>query len=245
MKVVILLAGVGKRLGEITKNNHKSLIKLDDFSLLHHLIENFISFGYKDFLPIVGHCSEKIIDCLNSEFSQNIDTKTIYNKYYDSRNNLYSLYCAREELDGKEFILCNGDLIFDRNILNNLTKMEGLSAIAIDDRNYSNPIDSPGVKLSKGKVIDLGRHISFSENNGYAIGIYKFNKALSNAFFKSAKNMLDLDLNAGFHDPLIELFEKMPIYKSSTDEFLWTDIDNQEDIKIARTINKEIMSHGY
>ena len=63
--------------------------------------------------------------------------------------------------------------------------MEGLSAIAIDDRNHPNPIDSPGVKSSKGKVLDLGRHIPFSENNGYAIGIYKFNKALSNAFFLS------------------------------------------------------------
>ena len=242
MKVVLLLAGVGSRLNKMTINNHKALIKLDDYSLLYHLIENILYAGLENILPIVGHCSEKIITCLNGEFSKPIIVNSIYNQYYRTRNNLYSLYCAREQLEGEEFILCNGDIVFDRDILVKLIKMEDLSAITIDDNIYSEPMDSPGIKINDGRIIDLGRHIPFSENEGYAIGIYKFNKILSRAFFDTAEDLLNRNMDAGFHDPLIDLFKHHPIYKCSINACLWTDIDDQSDIEKARAINNRVMS---
>jgi len=240
MKVVFLIAGKGRRLKTLTEKNHKSLINLDENSVLYHLIENFIYAGFKSFIPIVGHCTNKILSEFDKTYSQKIEYQFVENKKFNTTNNLYSLYCAKDILQGEEFILCNADIILDREIINGIGKIRGKSLIAVDGFNYSYPIDSPGIKSTNNRILDLGRHIPFKQNNGYAIGVYKFNKELSNLFFKEAKLFLEKDLNAGFHDPLTNLFNKIKIEKFDTKHYLWTDIDTFDDIEKAKNLNDSL-----
>lgn len=240
MKVVFLIAGKGRRLKEITKDNHKSLIKLDDNSLIHHLIENFVYAGLTNFVAIVGHCSDKVLSEFNKQYSQNIDIEYVENSRYEETNNLYSLYCAKDILEGEEFLLCNADVVLDREIIKDIASMKDQSVIAIDDFKYSAPVDSPGILMDNYKVSDLGRHIPFEDNMGYAIGVYKFSKELSKEFFNEAKKMLNQNINAGFHDPLPKLFDKFEVLKYRTKDKLWTDIDAYEDIDKARKIHNNI-----
>jgi choline kinase len=244
MKAVFLVAGKGRRLKEITTNNHKALIELDELPLLHHLIENCIYAGITEFVPIVGHCSDDILSYFKNDFSTKIKVDYVKNDKYDETNNLYSLYCARDILEGEEFLLCNADIIIDRDIIKGIVEKKGISAIAIDDYNYDEAIDSPGIIMNDDKISDLGRHIPFNKNEGYAIGVYKFNKELSKLFFKEAKEMLDDDINTGFHDPLPNLFHTTDIFKHKTNGRLWTDIDTFEDIKKAKEIHIKI-KEGY
>lgn len=240
MKVVLLAAGKGRRLKEITKDNHKSLLKLDEQTLLYHLIENCIYAGLKEFVPIVGHCSDKVLSEFNASHSESISVYPIINEKYQEANNLYSLYCAKDLLEGNDFILCNADIIIDRGIIKGISSMKNHSAIAIDDYPYDEPIDSPGILMNGDRISDLGRHIPFSDSAGYAIGVYKFNKYLSSQFFKKAKELLEKDANSGFHDPLPYLFDKFDIFKFKIDEYLWSEIDTYEDIEKARSIHAKI-----
>ena len=91
MKVVFLIAGKGRRLKTLTEKNHKSLINLDKNSVLYHLIENFIYAGFKSFIPIVGHCTNKILSEFDKTYSQKIEYQFVENKKFDTTNNLYSL----------------------------------------------------------------------------------------------------------------------------------------------------------
>jgi choline kinase len=244
MKVVFLIAGKGRRLKKITENNHKALINLDKQSLLNHLIENCIYAGLTNFVPIIGHCGDMIINEFKKSFSKNIETTFVKNEKYNETNNLFSLYCAKEVLKGEDFILCNADIVFDREIIKSICSMDNLSSIAIDDFKYSESIDSPGIIMRDNKIIDLGRHIKFEDNMGYAIGIYKFNKELSNAFFDEAEKMLDKNIDSGFHDPLPKLFNMFNVYKCKTKNKLWTDIDTYDDINKAKKIHNYILE-GY
>ena len=225
---------------KLNADSHKALINLDSHSVLHHIIENFINADIFNFIPIVGHNFKNVLSCFDQTYSKNINVHPIYNKHYSDRNNLYSLYCARKELEGNEFILCNGDMVFDRRIVKNILSMDKSSAIAIDDSSFKKPIDSPGVILKQNRIMDLGRHIPFDNNDGYAIGIYKFNKDLTSVFFNESEIMLKSNLNAGFHDPLIELFKSNLVNKCSTKEYLWTDIDEDDDVIKARRIHQQI-----
>lgn len=240
MKVVFLIAGKGRRLKEITISNHKSLIELDEKTLLYHLIENCIYADLTEFIPIVGHCSDKVLASFNQPFSKEIKVFSVKNDKYNETNNLYSLYCAKDLLEGEDFILCNADIIIDREIIKGVKSMLNQSCIAIDDFAYSYDIDSPGILMQGEKVLDIGRHIPFENNMGYAIGVYKFNKELSSQFFKEAEKMLKENMNAGFHDPLTRLFNRIDIFKYRTKDYLWTDIDTLEDITKAREVHKKI-----
>jgi choline kinase len=243
MKVVILAAGKGRRLGEFSKQSHKSLVKLDDLTMIDHIIENCLYAGCRDFVPILGHNHGQVLEYFLPYMEKGLKHKKIINASYEKTNNLFSLFCAREELEGKDFLLINGDVVIDRTIIEGILKTGNSSDIAVDDFAYKEPVDSPGVLTRNSRIHDLGRHLPFNVRNGYAIGVYKIGKELSSKFFLEAEKMLKVNLNAGFHDPLPLLFEKEIVYPYRTDGRLWTDIDCTEDIPKAREIHQKILKN--
>ena len=70
MKVVLLLAGRGRRLGAITKQNNKCLIKLFDKPLLGHIIDRLLFNNLSDIVPIVGYHSQTIISYLVDNYDE-------------------------------------------------------------------------------------------------------------------------------------------------------------------------------
>lgn len=242
MKAVILLAGKGRRMNDVDIK-HKSLTMLDKNTMLYHLVKNIERANLKEIIPIIGYHGEFVLDEIEKAKSSNLIVKPVWNQDYEKTNNLFSLYQAREILEGEEFLSINGDMIFDYRILLEIKKNGG-SQIAVDDKEYSEPIDSPGIVIEAGKIIDLGRHIPFSKKNGYAVGIYKYAEELSLDFFAEAEKMLEENKNAGFHDPLVKLFHKHFITACSVKEYLWTDIDEQKDIQKAKKILNELKELG-
>ena len=241
--MVLLLAGIGKRLGEITKHKNKSLIKLLDKPLIGHLLDRIVANNQKKVLIIIGHKGKGIVDYINSNYKGTFDLKIVENNKYREANNMYSVWCAKEYLQGKKFILCNGDVILNKYILKEFVKSNGKSEIMLDIKNRLSEIDSPGTIIKNNRIYDLGRHISKDDNGGYAIGLYKFNSDLSSAYFNEIEKMLkDYKYNAGFHDPLIPLFRNYEVFPASTNGLSWTDIDTKEDIPRAENLLKEITS---
>lgn len=242
MQIVLLLAGIGKRLDEITKHKNKSLIKLIDKPLIGHLLDRLVANNQKEVLIIIGHKGKGIVDYIDSNYKGIFDLKIVENEKYKETNNMYSVWCAKQFIKGKEFILCNGDIILNKFILKEIVKSNGKSEIMLDIKNRSSEIDSPGTIIKNNRIHDLGRHISKNDNGGYAIGLYKFNSALSIAYFNEIEKMLrDNKYNAGFHDPLISLFQNYEVSPASTNGLSWTDIDTKEDISRAENLLREII----
>lgn len=242
MQIVLLLAGIGKRLGEITKHKNKSLIELLDKPLIGHLLDRLVSNNQKEVLIIIGYKGKGIVNYIDSNYKGIFDLKIVENKKYREANNMYSVWCAKEYLKGKEFIICNGDIILNKFILKEIVKSNEKSEIMLDIKNRLSKIDSPGTIIKNNRIYDLGRHISKNDNDGYAIGLYKFNRDLSIAYFNEIDKMLQDDkYNAGFHDPLISLFHKYEIFPASTNGLSWTDIDTKEDIFRAENLLQKII----
>lgn len=237
MKIVILLAGKGRRIEKMGLL-HKSLIELEGQTLLSHIVQNIEKAGINEIVPIVGYNGEKVLDEINRT-KENAEIYPVWNERYNETNNLYSLYQARNILNDEEFISINGDMVFDYHILEQLLCMNG-SGIAIDDLRCKLVIDSPGVIIEDGKITDLGRHISEDERGGYAVGIYKYGQNMVRDFFDLSAQMLEKNLNHGFHDPLRTLFSKYPVKVCSVQGYKWTDIDEEGDIDNALNILRAI-----
>ena len=143
MRIVLLMAGVGERLGPFTRNSHKSLVPLSGKPLIAHLIERFIENGQRRFVAIVGHQREEILDFLAAEYGAEIELTTVDNPKYDQANNIYSMWCARDVLAGETFILCNGDSVLSGSIISSLLSEPEASSIAVDDLRKAEIIESP------------------------------------------------------------------------------------------------------
>lgn len=231
MKAVILLAGKGRRMQNLLCGEHKSLIKVLGHPVLEYLIKNVKDAGITDIVPIVGYRGDEVLSFISS-ISDNLNIFPAWNYDYETTNNLNSLIQAEPIVGKEEFVLINGDMVFDYRLLKKIIAQNGAS-IAVDTIHYSDDIDSPKVSVEKGVILDLGRHISKENGCGYAVGIYLFSQELAESFFKRASELVLKNPNMGFHDPLRELFQYFSICPCDTEEFLWMDIDEEEDIKKA------------
>jgi L-glutamine-phosphate cytidylyltransferase len=240
-EVVMMLAGRSRRMGEITKDKPKSLLEFLNKPLLGHFMDRLIAAGLKNITIIVGYRGDQIKQFLNSEYEADINLTVIQNDKYLETNNLYSLSLAGSKVAGQPFLLCNGDIMVNQKIIEAIVLNPDRSAIALDDQHKHQDIDSPGTIIKNNRILDLGRHISNQDNGGYAIGLYYFNAELSKAFFKAADTMLADNLDAGFHDPLAQIFQDNPVMIQSTMGLSWTDVDKPDEMENMTSTIKQII----
>lgn len=104
-RAVILAAGKGKRLRPITLTTPKPLIKVNGTRIIDTVIRGLKANGINEIYIVTGYMHEKF-SCLENEYP---GVKLIYNKDYDTCNNISSLYAAREHLQSS--IIIDGDQI--------------------------------------------------------------------------------------------------------------------------------------
>lgn len=231
MKAVILLAGKGRRIQETLGGEHKALISILGRPSLEYLIKNIKNAGIKDLVPVVGYRGEEVLSFIRM-IKGDLNIFPVWNYDYEKTNNLYSLLQAEPVVRGEDFVLINGDMVFDYRLLAKVVRQEGAS-IAVDTMHYSEDIDSPKVLVKNGFIHDLGRHIEKKMGYGYAVGIYHFSRELAERFFMLSSKLVLKNPDLGFHDPLRYLFHDFSIYPCDTENFLWMDIDEKDDIEKA------------
>ena len=112
MQVVILCGGKGTRVSEFTENIPKPLIKVGDKPILHHLIEYYASYGFKDFIFLLGYKGEQIRDYfknINDMNIQFVDTG-------ENSNKAERLMKVKDIIKDDTFFLSYGDDLSDVDI---------------------------------------------------------------------------------------------------------------------------------
>jgi len=116
MELVILAAGKGKRLRPITNDIPKPLVKVNkNMSIVDFQILNAI--GSKNINKInivVGYKSDEIKNHVIRRFSDKIDFNFIYNKSYDKKGAIYSLWLGIKDIND-DYVITNGDTIYNKS----------------------------------------------------------------------------------------------------------------------------------
>ena len=109
ISLVLLVGGKGTRIKSITKNIPKPLIKIKKFIFLDYLITNLCKFNLDRIYLMIGYKSH-LFKKYNNKTINFVKIKCIYeNKPMGTAGSLHSL----KKLIKKDFIVCNGDSIFD------------------------------------------------------------------------------------------------------------------------------------
>ena len=106
MQAIILAAGMGKRLGELTQNNTKCMVKVHKQTLIERMLAQLSLLNLKRIILVIGYKGEKVKELVGNKIG---GTPILYieNPVYDKTNNIYSLYLAKNYLieDDKLYIL--------------------------------------------------------------------------------------------------------------------------------------------
>lgn len=151
MQAIILAAGMGKRLKELTKDNTKCMVKVNGVTLIDRMLHQIDAHDLSRIVIVVGYEGGKLIDYIST-----LDIKTpivfIENPIYDKTNNIYSLALAKEQLREDDTLLFESDLIFEDAVLDELVN-DPSETLALVDK-YESWMDGTCVKLSEDDEIE-------------------------------------------------------------------------------------------
>lgn len=227
IRAVILAAGRSTRLYPITLEKPKCLLKIGDKTLIEHQIEALNSCGIEDILVVLGYHAKQIKELLGNSVSY------ILNKEFATTNNIYSLWCASDELKGKAFVCLYSDVLFDKTILKDCLEKEGDIILAVETDIVP---ETCRVTIKEGQIKSISKEIPDSEASGNFIGISKFSESGSESLFAEIERTLQTkeNMDVYFIKSLDDLINKgQEIYYSEVKGRVWIDIDTKDDLEKA------------
>jgi len=175
MRMFILAAGTGSRLYPLTKNTPKSLLDLGHGStLLESQIEAAIaSEEIKEVCIITGYKSGQIEERIRS-YAGNIRLRTVYNPFFESTNNLVSLWCAHLLMEDQDFVITNGDNLYRSGLLKTHVIRHRQPGIYLTVSRKSGPYDEDDMKVvtdGDGNIARVSKEIPLQEAQAESVGL--------------------------------------------------------------------------
>ena len=242
MQAIILAAGMGKRLKDLTQNNTKCMVKVNGVTLIDRMLHQIEKQHLSRIVIVVGYKGQKLIDYIAT---LDIQTPIVYvnNPIYDKTNNIYSLALAKDWLCKEDTILFESDIIFEDSILEELVKdsRETLALVA----KYESWMDGTCVKLSDDDDIEAfvpGKKFKFDEIDSYykTVNIYKFSKHFSETHYVPFLDAYQsaLGQNEYYEQVLrvITMLDEPEIKAKRLNGQLWYEIDDIQDLDIATSM---------
>ena len=118
MQAIILAAGMGRRLGELTKENTKCMVPVNGVRLIDRLLGQLSQLSLNRIIIVVGYKGKELRDYIESNHkvqSSKLKVQSIEfaeNPIYDKTNNIYSLSIVKDKLQEDDTLLIESDLIF-------------------------------------------------------------------------------------------------------------------------------------
>jgi len=238
MKAVILAAGIGSRLGKLTKDKPKCMLPiLGNMKLIDYQIESLKKIGIKErnIFVIGGYRLEILKEHLKKR-SINI----VFNPRFKEWNNIYTFFLINRIpniKDSDDFILLNSDTFFHQDILRYLLSCHNSNCVAIDT--YKKLGDEEMKVLVKEKrIIKFGKDIPPSIAFGEYIGLAKFKKghliplfSIINKLIKQGKTNLWYEIAFNY------VLDKLNLGFIDTKQKPWIEIDTVEDYYSAKLLD--------
>ena len=242
MQAIILAAGMGKRLKELTRNNTKCMVQVNGVSLIDRLLHQLDGRKLSRVVIVVGYEGQKLMDYIGT---LDIQTPIVYvnNPIYDKTNNIYSLALAKDWLCQEDTLLFESDLIFEDEVIDLLVN-DQRDTLALVDR-YESWMDGTCVKLAEDdSIVEFvpGKRFKFEERDEYykTVNIYKFSRHFSETHYVPFLEAYSSALgNNEYYEQVLRVIAMLDdpgIKAKRLSGQMWYEIDDIQDLDIASSM---------
>ncbi|MBQ7376373.1 MAG: aminotransferase class I/II-fold pyridoxal phosphate-dependent enzyme [Clostridia bacterium] len=242
MQAIILAAGMGRRLKELTQNNTKCMVKVNGVTLIERLLGQLEKQELSRIVIVVGYEGKKLMDYIAT---LGIKTPIVYveNNIYNKTNNIYSLALAKDYLCEEDTLLFESDLIFEDAVIDAIVS-DPRPSLALVDK-YESWMDGTCVTLNEQDEIKAfvpGKHFDFSRKDEYykTVNIYKFDKSFSQTHYVPFLEAYctALGRNEYYEQVLriITMLDEPVIQAKRLNGEKWYEIDDIQDLDIATSM---------
>lgn len=255
MQAIILAAGMGKRLGELTKDNTKCMVEVNGVRLIDRTLNQLSRLELTRVIIVVGYEGQKLIDYIGDRYSDRLKIEYVENPVYDKTNNIYSLALAKEQLQEDDTILIESDLIFDDNMFSLIidNPYPNLALVA----KYETWMDGTMVRISEDNdILNFVPKAAFryEDVDKYykTVNIYKFSKEFSRTKYVPFLTAYTTAVgNNEYYEnvlSIITFLNKKELKALPIGNEKWYEIDDKQDLDIAEALfadEKDILRKYY
>lgn len=235
---VILAAGRGSRLKELSLEQPKPMITVNNITIISNLVQHLITAKIQHIVIIVGYKAEKLKEHLE-HFHKEVTLTFIENPIYDQTNNIYSLWLAREYLKNG-FFLFEADVFLEAAILKDFLSADQDNVMLVDKfmQNMNGTVVTFNEKKKvTGMYLKVDQQNSFSFNDKFkTVNFYRISRHLAQSFFIDKLDYHITHKDTGSYYELI-IKEAVQIgeefYAFETGGRKWYEIDTKEDLDEA------------
>ena len=254
MQAIILAAGMGKRLGEYTKNNTKCMVPVNGTPLIDRMMRQLSTLQLKRVVIVIGYQGQKLKEHLGSE-QYGLQIEYVENPIFDKTNNIYSLALAKPQLQEDDTLLIESDLICEDGILQQLVDnpYPNLALVA----KYESWMDGTMVRIDNdNNIVNFITKAAFrfDETDVYykTLNIYKFSREfLKNKYVPFLDAYTKAVGNNEYYENVLRVIsflnsqelKALPIGNKR-----WYEIDDKQDLDIAEALfaeDKDVINKYY
>ena len=246
MQAIILAAGMGKRLGDLTQNNTKCMVKINGVTLIERLLHQLEEIRTPEALSriiiVTGYEGQKLKEYI-ATLGIKCPIEYVDNPIYASTNNIYSLYLAKDYLLEEDSLLFESDLIFEDSVIDRIVQNPYPSLALVDK--FESWMDGTVVTLDDEDNIKRfipGSKFAYENTESYykTVNIYKFSREFSSTHYVPflAAYSKALGNNEYYEQVLrvIALLDRPEIKALRLNGEAWYEIDDVQDLDIAESM---------
>lgn len=242
MQGIILAAGMGKRLKNITKDKTKCMVEVNGISLIERMLKILDRNGLSRIIIVTGYQGEILKNYITS---LTIHTPIVFveNPIYDKTNNIYSLSLTSSFLEEEDTLLLESDLIFDESVVD-LILNDPRKNLALVDR-FESWMDGTCMILDENDcIVDMvaKKNLHFVNAGQYykTVNIYKFSRHFSKYTYVPFLKAYAMAMgNNEYYESVIRLIAMLDtkeLQAKRLDGQRWYEIDDIQDLDIAESL---------
>lgn len=241
MKAIILAAGIGRRMGALTNDCHKTLLEVDGRTILGRILDGLRDNGVTDICVVTGYRAGDVESYVEREYSD-LHCQFVRNEQFATTNNVHSMALALDAVELEEdIILIESDLVFDPDVLARLIKSDHPN-VALVDR-YKTGMDGTVVTVAHGGVITQIipgslQDVDFEFSDKYkTLNIYKFDKDFCRNTFRRLLSYYTRAMDGACYYELILgiliYMQQVQVHAEILDGERWSEVDDPNDLRAA------------
>ena len=246
MQAIILAAGMGRRLGDYTRDNTKCMVPVNGVRLIDRLLNQLAWQKLDRVIIVVGYKGQELKNYLGNRYDDSLKIEYAENPVYDKTNNIYSLALVKDKLQEDDTLLIESDLIFSDHLIPMIVEnpYPNLALVA----KYEAWMDGTMVRIDhENNIVNFipKKAFRYEDADQYykTVNIYKFSREFSqqkyvpflDAYSKAMGN------NEYYEQVLrvITLIDNVELKALPIGNEKWYEIDDVQDLDIAETIFAE------
>jgi L-glutamine-phosphate cytidylyltransferase len=172
MKAILLSAGRGSRLLPLTESMPKCLLPVQGTTLLGYQLDTLQAAGIRDVTVVTGYMPN-LVEAELARRSGPLKATPFFNPFFQVADNLASCWMVREQMDG-DFLLINGDTLFELNLLNAVIANTACPIQVTIDQKATYDSDDMKVTLDGTKLKAIGKTLPLDVTHAESIGMLRF-----------------------------------------------------------------------